>query len=287
MFLFVLKRKHQTQLIVALQKACMAEVRAGAAAAMSSACIKLSTLVSKVQTNSIIKLNPTVTAQLAKFVVEMGAGSLVDELVNYVALNVDSQELQVSPGWYDNLCVTIPKSALLLRKNFAELQHCKVSAQQNIRPQPDTCRFFSNTELAACAKRGDLLKLTENAMSSNRTEVKERFEAATDRDTSIKFIRSYEHEVTLMFASKPKNKVFDCDVTGVLDAKKLIEIRLHWLLWVAKQNDKLAKIVLDCNGYAEFRDKHDSIHADGGGKNDVIIRTHRASHERNKTEILD
>lgn len=221
---------------------------------MNTQTVRLTTLVSKMQASSIVKLQTGVISQLARMVVEAGAGAMIDELLDYVAIEVDTQELQVSPGWYESLCTCINKKAPLLRKNLAELQHTSEGALSNVRPQPDTCRFFAASELASLNKAEGRVTLVEGAMSNNRKELENSFIQATNKAIAMNYIRMYEHAVTLLAAGKKMKGTFDCNVTGVVDADKLKTVRFAWLMHAKTSCADLQPIVETVQGFKQFEE---------------------------------
>ena len=56
----------------------------------------------------------------------------------------------------------------MMRKNIIELQHNETDKQENVRPQPDTCRYITSAALQALAKAQGRVEMLETDFVDNR-----------------------------------------------------------------------------------------------------------------------
>ena len=250
---------HLIRGLVQLFRAEMTSVSAPGSSTVPSnhTVVRLSALTSKMQAQSMVKISPVILGQLGKFVSEMGAGALVDEMLDWLAINVNSGELQVSPNFFHQVSADINRNAKLVKKNIIELAHNEENKQVNCRPLPDFARFISLPTLQSLGKSGKA-EILEGILAKNREELKSGFSQLTNENQTLNILRQFEHAATLacLGMQQPSGpEVFQSGVTGMMDAQKLQQMRLSWLSHVKKCEPCLGCMIDKVEGYAAFEEQ--------------------------------
>ena len=158
----------------------------------------------------------------------MGAGSYVEEFLDWFARFVNASDLTCPPTWLEDLVKLIPRDFPLVRLILVMVQYSGDGKIINQRPAPDTCRFISVPELTALAKNPDLLAMLEQHLVYNRThietELSRRIGATRARDLS----RELELNLCRLAINKSSTKAFATKGVGKASQEKFELMRKNW-----------------------------------------------------------
>ena len=123
--------------------------------------MKISAVVSKVASTSLLKINVNAVAAHAKYILSQGVDGYVDEFLDYLMREVNPKELSCSPSWFGELVSIVDKRYPILRLNISQIQYNRESVLHQLRPLPDICRFVSVPDLNALANAEGRCEMVE------------------------------------------------------------------------------------------------------------------------------
>ena len=124
-------------------------------------------------------MNATNVGSLAKYVLSMGLGDYVDEVLEYHAAKIDPCEISYPPSWYEALTVNVPQRYVLLKLNLSELVYDMSDVLANCRPTPDSARFIKQTELISLGQNDEKMQLVNTYLEKNRKQFEQVIHVAT------------------------------------------------------------------------------------------------------------
>ena len=224
----------EIQLLKSIQKICITETKINEQ-------VKLSTIIQKVATTSLTKLQPSTVGVLSKLCMELGSGTYVDQITRWHAVSVNPQNLACSIQFFDDLITTIPKQYVLCRVATIITQYNKHHVQEKRRPIPDSCKFISSSELSSVAKADKVLGLTEEFMRDTRNLCFDAIQKCTNEVTAYNHTHDFDTEVIRFILGKGSSEKF-AGVYGKFEVDKLKQLRINWLTYLESTSDPLQGI---------------------------------------------
>jgi hypothetical protein len=154
-----------------------------------------SSIIAKVNQKSIVAVSPTVLSQLTKLVVGLGVTDPVDELLDYLAANVNPRELIVPPNWYAEMLDIVPKRHICCRLTLCEMHHDPNVVARMARPNPDQARLISPTMMRKLQDTTGVMDIIENAIQSKRDHLMAPLSEFLGKGMSLTLFRRFTHQL--------------------------------------------------------------------------------------------
>ena len=194
--------------------------------------VKLSTIISKATNKSIVKLKPDTVGGLTRWILSLGARDYVTEFLDFHAAEVDPTQLTVPWGFFDEVAKALGKEFVLSKLAITVAQYTSEGAQAQTRPQPDTCRLTSHSELHALGRNTDVLKALEAKLAETRQKMQPLLTEAVGGKRARVLLRTFETQVVRLALAKKQLKTFNSKVSGRFSPEKVDELRHNWLLYL-------------------------------------------------------
>jgi hypothetical protein len=149
--------------------------------------MSINRIVAEVTTNSVTQIPPDIVNQYAKWVGGLGAGSLVEEYLEWISTQINSGELQVSPNFLEVVIDNIKEQFPIIRMIVGMIQHDPDEVSKKIRPNADIGKLIANSEVIAIGKQTDLLERLETFIRECRMKL---MAALTGNGTPLRLQRS-------------------------------------------------------------------------------------------------
>jgi hypothetical protein len=196
-----------------------------------SAHVKVSSIISKVATNSLVKLRADIIGDATKFVSNLGPNSnYLSEIVAHHAASVNPTDLQCSMHWYAEVDKQIPKACPITKVNLAIIQYSRVSVIEQMRPLPDQCRSVSIPDVVSLAKDQDgKLSFIEEFMKGNRLMFEKPLQEHLGYASMRVWLRNLEENIVRCATAKPLDEKSAATFTKAKALGKFSHVKCHAL----------------------------------------------------------
>ena len=124
----------EIHLIIQAQRFCIAEEKLAGARQF-----KIGSIVYKITSNSVVKLNANAVGIVVKLVIQLGIDEFVNELLLFLSRCVNACVLSCSTSWMEEMMGAIPKEMHIMRNAALYLQYDGSVVHERPRPMPDIC----------------------------------------------------------------------------------------------------------------------------------------------------
>jgi hypothetical protein len=197
--------------------------------------VEISSIISQVTANSLLKIRPDVIGDCAKFTLDLGPNTgYLDEIVSFHSSFVNPTESSVNVFWFSELGKSLGKAFPLTKVAAVCVQYSGPTKLQQMRPLPDICRNITSPELVAMSKDESKLKFIEGFMSDNRRLFEKSISAVMGQTTTRNLIREFEMNLVRYALSKAlqENKYTKAKALGKFAEAKAEALRADWLRYV-------------------------------------------------------
>ena len=216
-----------------MQRVCLAELR-------TTNKVIVSTVLAKALQHLQVKgpAADRTLLSLTKFVVDLGAGHMVDELCEFHSQEVNPNELSVTHTLFEESVKQVgPTKCPILKMRLLTLAYNGTGAVAKVRPSPDVCDFVKLADVRSlCSKAGETDKI-ETWLRTMRIKHEPVLKSWLPGLKARKVLRELEQAglravlgkaATLTFKEAAKTKA----TKGDFCSEKMLSIEQGWLRWV-------------------------------------------------------
>ena len=210
----------------------------------SSADVTISSVLAKVQAKSLIRMNPGMVGNLAKFCARLKGDNFkfLDEFLAWQAVNVNPKRLVMPPAFFKDLSVTLCDARLTMI-SVAETNYNVSYAIIQSDPLPDICDYYKPSELSAYSKTEKCKKIEEYMVNTRATLIPILEQVLPPIET-LKLLQAMEHTIVHMaFGKSLDESKFKCKFQSTLDIDKKLQLILKsWGNWVTTDFPSVANL---------------------------------------------
>jgi hypothetical protein len=197
--------------------------------------VTAATITRKFLQTSAVKLQVNTVASLAKFVIEMGDGSYLDELAEHHSATVNPCKMAVSHATFEAIVSNIPGEFILCRLALACSAYSADKMECRMPPMPDLCRLWSLGDLQALAKQLTNLRAAEAFLRLSRKDHMDAIAQVTSTVVARTCLRSLSMATVRMLCGKGPLPEFafgsNSGQTAMFE-DRLKTLRIQWMTHV-------------------------------------------------------